>query len=63
METVCPPLLHIVQVTSSSLIVGGAMSLNTLIDILQTNVDKSVTFSHLSDHLSQIANVPVRNVS
>lgn len=34
-----------------------------LIDLLQTHRDSSSTFSQLADHLSIIANVPVRNVS
>ena len=41
---------------------GAAVSLSNLIGLLQANKDKSSSFEHLANHLSKIANVPVRNV-
>ena len=52
------------QLTDKSLVVGSALSLNVLIDLLHTHNNSSpTTFSRIADHLSNIANVPVRNVS
>ena len=52
------------QLTDKSLVVGSAIPLSILIELLQTNKDSSPsTFPQLADHLSKIANVPVRNVS
>ena len=52
------------QLTNKSLVVGSALSLNVLIDLLHTHNNSSpTTFSRIADHLSNIANVPVRNVS
>lgn len=42
------------QVTESSLVVGGAVSLSNLIGLLQTNQGKSVTFEHLASHLLKV---------
>ena len=53
----------LLQLTDTSLVVGGAIPLNTLVDLLQTHKDRSsATFPQLAEHLAQIANVPVRNV-
>ena len=42
------------QVTGSSLVVGGVISLANLITLLQTNQGKSVTFEHLASHLLKV---------
>ena len=52
------------QLNDNSLVVGSAIPLTVLIELLQTHKDSSLaTFSQLAEHLSKIANVPVRNVS
>ena len=51
-----------VQVSDSSLTVGAAVSLSNLIGLLRDNGSKSSSFEQLANHLSKIANVPVRNV-
>ena len=44
--------------------VGSAVPLSVLIGLLETNKNSSPsTFSQLAHHLSNIANLPVRNVS
>ena len=50
------------QVSDKLVTVGAAVSLSSLITLLQSNTDKSSTFSPLAEHLSKVANVPVRNV-
>ena len=50
------------QVGDSSLQVGAAVSLSNLIGQLRDNQSKSSSFEHMVNHLSKIANVPVRNV-
>ena len=45
-----------------SLVVGAATSLTNLITLLRTNAKKSPTFLPIADHLSKVANVPVRNL-
>ena len=58
------PESTLLQVTESSLVVGSAVPLSVLIELLQTHKDSSPsTFPQLADHLSKIGNVPVRNVS
>lgn len=42
------------QVTSSALIVGGALSLTDLVSLLQANQDRSSTFEHLASHLLKV---------
>lgn len=57
------PDLYTQTLTDSSLTVGSAIPLNMLIETLRNNSDRSPsTFYLLADHLSKIANVPVRNV-
>ena len=34
--------------------VGSAVTLNQLIDVLQTNKDKSVSFQPIADHLKKV---------
>ena len=52
------------QLTDTSLVVGSAVALSDLIELLLTHKDSSpTTFSRLADHLTKIASVPVRNVS
>ena len=50
------------QVGDSSLQIGAAISLSTLIGLLQENQSKSTSFQLLASHLLKIANVPVRNI-
>ena len=50
------------QVGDSSLQVGAAVSFSNLIGQLRDNQSKSSSFEHVANHLSKIANVPVRNV-
>ena len=50
------------QVGDSSLRVGAAVSLSTLIGLLQENQSKSTSFEPLASHLLKIANIPVRNI-
>ena len=50
------------QVGDSSLQVGAAISLSNLIGLLQENQSKSASFEEIANHLSKIANVPVRNI-
>ena len=50
------------QVGDSSLTVGAAVSLSNLIGLLRDNQSKSSSFEQLANHLSKVANVPVRNV-
>jgi xanthine dehydrogenase/oxidase len=50
------------QVGDSSLRVGAVVSLSALIGLLQENQSKSTSFELLANHLSKIANVPVRNI-
>ena len=51
------------QFGDSSLTVGAAVSLSNLIGLLRDNQSKSSSsFEQLANHLSRIANVPVRNV-
>ena len=50
------------QVGDSSLQVGAAISLSNLIGLLQENQFKSASFEEVANHLSKIANVPVRNI-
>lgn len=47
-------LIIILQVTSSALIVGGALSLTDLVSLLQANQDRSSTFEHLASHLLKV---------
>ncbi len=49
------------QMTSSSLTVGAAVSIASLIAVLQANAAQSPSFTVLADHLSIVANVAVRN--
>ncbi len=53
----------IAAVSESSLTVGAATSLSSLISILESNSEKSSHFAALASHLLKIANVPVRNVA
>ena len=51
------------QVGDSSLQVGAAVSLSNLIGLFHDNQSKSASFEQLTNHLSMIANVPVRNIA
>lgn len=42
---------------------GAAITLSSLIDILQNNLSKSSSFEHLVNHLLRVANVSVRNTA
>ena len=55
-------LYNLFKVGDSSLQVGAAVSLCNLIGLLQNNQSKSTSFEQLANHLSKIANVPVRNI-
>ena len=54
--------IHHMQVGDSSISVGAAVSLSNLIGLLRDNQSKSSSFEQLANHLSKVANVPVRNV-
>ena len=54
--------MYLLQVGDSSLIVGSAVSLKKLIDLLQTNTNKSPNFLPFAKHIQKVANVPVRNI-
>ena len=55
-------MLFFIQVGDSSLQVGAAVSLSNLIGLLRDNQSKSSSFEEISNHLSKIGNVPVRNI-
>ncbi|CAH1231902.1 XDH [Branchiostoma lanceolatum] len=44
------------------LVVGSAVSLSTLFDLLRAGSDRSPSYGVLADHLCKVANVSVRNV-
>ncbi|CAH1253092.1 XDH [Branchiostoma lanceolatum] len=44
------------------LVVGSAVSLSTLVDLLRAGSDRSPSYGVLADHLCKVANVSVRNV-
>jgi len=46
--------LYTAEITSSALIVGGALSLTDLVSLLQANQDRSSTFEHLASHLLKV---------
>jgi xanthine dehydrogenase/oxidase len=57
------PDLYANKLSEKSLVVGSAIPLSALIELLETHKDSSpATFSQLAGHLSKVANVPVRNV-
>ena len=51
------------QVSDASLTVGAGVSLTKLIALLQSNSSKSPSFSDMAQHVSKIANTPVRNMA
>lgn len=55
--------LQAVQVTSSSVTVGAAVSIANLIGLLESNSGLSASFGVLVEHLSIVANVAVRNAA
>jgi len=57
-----PNNIFSLQVSSSSLTVGACVSLSELIAQLRLHQEQSSSYPHLADHLTKIANVPVRNV-
>ena len=58
-----PTAPNLPQVTAAGVVVGACVTLSRLIELLQSNKDRSASFHCLANHLSKIANVPVRNVS
>ncbi|XP_035690573.1 xanthine dehydrogenase-like isoform X4 [Branchiostoma floridae] len=44
------------------LVVGSAVSLSAVVDLLRASSDRSPSYSVLADHLCKVANVSVRNV-
>eukprot|EP00058_Branchiostoma_floridae_P011134 XP_002596622.1 hypothetical protein BRAFLDRAFT_78483 [Branchiostoma floridae] len=44
------------------LVVGSAVSLSAVVDLLRAGSDRSPSYSMLADHLCKVANVSVRNV-
>ncbi|KAL5509791.1 hypothetical protein EMCRGX_G005217 [Ephydatia muelleri] len=54
--------LYQTQLTGSSLIVGAAVTLASLIQLLQENQQVSTNFQYIAEHFLKVANVPVRNV-
>ncbi|XP_066268463.1 uncharacterized protein [Branchiostoma lanceolatum] len=53
--------LYITQ-AGPPLVVGSAVSLSILVDLLKTGSDQSPSYSMLAEHLCKVANVSVRNV-
>ncbi|XP_046849634.1 xanthine dehydrogenase 1-like isoform X2 [Xenia sp. Carnegie-2017] len=56
------PDLNIIKESQSSLLLGAALSLSTVINELIVRSSKSKSFDVLTSHIKKVASVPVRNV-
>nr|XP_058949586.1 xanthine dehydrogenase/oxidase-like isoform X1 [Pocillopora verrucosa] len=53
----------VTEVPNGDLVIGAAVSLNTLINVLDNQAEEMSGYKVLADHVRKVANVPVRNVA